>query len=61
METLSTLLDLCEGDPSATGEFLSQRVNNVEPEQAVEQTVELLVIWKALVLMWHHCNDNMSI
>ena len=27
-------------------------------EQAVEQTVELSVIWDALPLLWRHCCDN---
>ena len=26
------------------------------PEQAFEQTVNLPVIWDAMMLMWHHCN-----
>ena len=30
METLSTLLDLCEGDPPVTGGFPSQRTGNLD-------------------------------
>ena len=26
------------------------------PEQTVEQTAELLVIWAVMMLLWHHCN-----
>ena len=27
-----------------------------QPEQAVEQAINLPVIWDAMMLMWHHCN-----
>ena len=27
-------------------------------QQTSEQTFKLLVIWDAMVLMWHHCNDD---
>ena len=57
---LSSLLALCEGNPPVTGGFPSQRASNMniwsQPEQAVEQTVELLVISDIIIPMWHHCN-----
>ena len=28
------------------------------PEQAVEQTVKLSLVWDALMLMWHYCNPG---
>ena len=30
-----------------------------KPEQMVEQTVELRLIWDAVTSMWHHCNDSL--
>ena len=27
----------------------------------VEQTVDVLVVWDTLVLMWRHCNDGVAI
>ena len=27
----------------------------------VEQIVDVLVVWNALMLMWRHCNDVMAI
>ena len=43
----------------------SQRASNegiwsflcYDPEQAVLQTAELLLIWDSLILMWYPCND----
>ena len=53
METLSTLLALYEGNSTVS----SQQANNEEIwcwyEQAIEQTIELPVIWDA----WQ-CNDS---
>ena len=65
MEMLSTLLALCEENPSPSlmDGFSSQRASNAQlrcfyrqPEQAVEQRVELLVIWDAVILVWRCCN-----
>ena len=55
----STWLALCEGNPSVTGGFPSQRASNEElscfllcmPDQTVERTVQLLVISDAMPLM----------
>ena len=67
VEILSTLLALCEGNPPVTGGFPSQRVSDAGPwfraflccwdEQAVQQTVELLVITD-VILMCQHSRDN---
>ena len=56
----------CEGNPAATKGFSSQRVSNTElwcflcyqPEQAVKQTVKLMVIWDTMLLMWCQSNDH---
>ena len=64
MEMLSALLAICEGNPLLTSGLLSQRASNADlwcflfrmPEQCVAQTVELLVIWDAMMLIWHPCN-----
>ena len=63
MESFSTLLALCEGNPPVTHGFPPQRTIVTEfwcflwcmPEQMVEQTVEFPVICNAMALMWHHC------
>ena len=58
LPALLYLLALCEGNPSITSGFSTQRTNNAEfwcccqSYQSVEQTVELPMIWDA---MWHHC------
>ena len=70
MEILFTLLALCEGNPLAFlitgplyGESISHRwisltkANDMKLEQPVEQTVNLLVTWYAMALMWRHCDD----
>ena len=61
MESLSTLLTLCEGNPPATGRFPSQRdlwcFFICDPEESVEHIVYLLMIWDAKALIWHYCND----
>ena len=58
METISISLALCEENPS-------QRISNAEfwwlffcyqPENAYDHTVNSLVIWDTMALMWHHCN-----
>ena len=62
METLSALLALCEGNPPVTGGFPSQRSSNADlwcflgcyPEQAVQQTLDLSVIWDDFTLMWRY-------
>ena len=66
METLSTLLVLCEGNPLVTSGFPSQMAQQCGdllflgclPEQAtcIKQTAKLPVIWGAMTLIWHHCN-----
>ena len=47
------------GESPVTGGFPSRRTRDVEiwcrPKQAVEQTMELPIIWGAARLMWHHC------
>ena len=53
-----------QGESTVTGQFPSQSASNAEfwcllwcqPEQAVKQVVELVVIRDGMVLMWHHCN-----
>ena len=60
MVMLSSLLALCEGNPPVTGGFPSQRANNAElccflcfvSLKTVGQSVELPVIWYALMLKW---------
>ena len=62
MRTLSALPALCEG--TVNDWFSSQMVSNVEfwcflccyLQQTFAPTVDLLVIWDILALMWHHCN-----
>ena len=59
METFSSSLALCVGNPPVTGGFPSQWASSVElqcflgcwPTQTVEQSVMLLVIWDAMMLM----------
>ena len=59
METFSILLAPGEGNPLVTSEFPSQRpvMRSFEvllwstPEQTVEQTIEMLVILDAIVLI----------
>ena len=65
METLSALLALCEGNPLVTIGFHSQRASNANlwcffnvDLNKLEQTVERLVIWDAMTLMWCHCKDT---
>ena len=63
-EMISALLALCVGNPLVTSGFPSQRASNAElslflcwyPGQAVEQTVELQVIWGVTMLMLCHHN-----
>ena len=63
METPSSLLALCEGNPSVTDGFPSQKVSNAElwcvlcwgHEQTVDQAVEVSVILVAMDI-WYHCN-----
>ena len=70
METLSVLLDLCEDTcshiPHRSLVDPSQRASDAElwcilcsyNEQTVEQTVDLSVIWDAMILIWCHCNGG---
>ena len=69
VETLSTFLALCEGNPLVTtGGFPSQRVSNVglwymlccKREQAVEQTVgyHMGVMTSQQAPIWYHCNGD---
>ena len=57
---ISALWALCDGNPSVTGEFPSQRSVTRSfdvcfflsaPEQTVEQTIETLVIWDVISLI----------
>ena len=65
METFPQLPAFWEGNQSMAGGFPRLRASNAElccflwcdPEQAVEQTVELLVILD-VALMWRHSNDK---
>ena len=58
MEAFSTLLAICEGNPSVTGGFHA-KASVVElwnflwsaPEQTIEQPNEALVIWDAIALI----------
>ena len=56
-ENMSALLALCEGNPPVTDGFPSQRPVTLkfyflcDPEQMVEQTIDILVIWDAIVLI----------
>ena len=62
MEMSSNVPASCEGIPQITHGFPSQRPINADlsywPEQRIEQTVDLPVIWDAMTLMWCHCNDD---
>ena len=59
METFSVLLSLCDGNSPVTGEFPLTKASDAElwcfcwsaPEQTVEQIIEMLVIWEAVVLI----------
>ena len=58
METISTSLAFCEGNPPVTGGIPSQRPVTQSfdvffdlPEQTIEQTIETLVIWDAIALL----------
>ena len=64
MGTLSALLVFCEGTPSVTGEFHSQRASNEENWWIVrckpEQVANLLVTWDAMTIMaWTNNNSGM--
>ena len=58
IETFSASLALCKGNPPVTGGFPSQRSQQYGafvlclPEEIVEETVELPVIWLAMAPMW---------
>ena len=58
MKAYYALLALCEGNPQVTSGFPSRASDTelwcflwCEPEQTVEQTVEILVIWDAMALI----------
>ena len=59
METFSALLALCAGNSPVTGEFPAQRPVTQSfdvflwfaTEQTIEQTIEAVVIWDAIVLI----------
>ena len=65
----SVLLTLCDENPPVTGGFLSQRPVmrsfdvffdvrlKKQQQKTVERTMELPVIWDAIVPMWRHCID----
>ena len=52
------------GNPPVSSRFPSQRASNMDiwllqcdqPEPTFQQTVKFLVVWCALLLMWHRCN-----
>ena len=48
------LLALCEENLYRAGEFPSQRASKA----GFGKTVEMLVIWAAITLMWRHCNET---
>ena len=63
---LSTLQALCEGNPLVTDGSPSQRTSNAEfscfhccPEKAVEQTLESLVFWDVITIMWY-CSNGLG-
>ena len=62
METFSVSLALCDGHPSVSTRFPSQRASNTGfdffmlPVTDCWKTIELLVIWEAMALMGRHCN-----
>ena len=66
MERLSILLTICEGNPLGNSGFPSQRASNgdiwcfsdVSLNNTVEQTLERLVIWNAMMPMWCHRNES---
>ena len=64
METLYALLELCEGnhwlpvDSPTKGPTIRWWFLPCLHEQAVEQRVELPVIWDATTLRWCHCNQS---
>ena len=66
MEAFSMLLALCEGNPLVTGEFPSQKASDAElwcflwsvPEQTVDQTIEMPVIWDTIALIMTSLNDT---
>ena len=61
---LPGFLAFSETHPPVTGGFLSWNASDAElwcflhcyPELATEQTVELLVSWDAMTLVWLHCD-----
>ena len=64
MGRLSTLLALCEWNALVTGGILTQWAGDENiwcflccyREQTAGKTAELLVIWDAMMLTWHHWN-----
>ena len=66
METLSTLLSLCEGNLLVTsgfhikGQQCGASVYPCQRQQAIEQTIELPRIWDIIMHVWHHYNGYMN-
>ena len=66
-EIAGTMMTSWHGDAFQINSVPSQKVNHVEiwcyicgwSESAIEQTVELSVIWYAIKLSWRHCNADM--
>ena len=65
METFSTLLALCEGNPLAIGRFPLQKASNAGFDifyvsiKTAEQAVELPMIFETSTRpLWRHCNDE---
>ena len=58
MESLSSRLALCEGNPSVIGGFPSVEpvMRSFDAIKAVELTIDLPVIWNTTTLMRRHCN-----
>ena len=64
IEPLSALLAICEGNPSVTGAFPSQRRPvartfdvsfDVYPKKLLNKHPKWPTIWDAKALIWHHC------
>ena len=65
MENIFTLLARCEGNPLVTSGFPSQKGPvmqgfDVLAGSAIEQIVEMPVIWHTITLMQHHFNNTRS-
>ena len=61
MELLPALLAPCEGNPSVNSLHKSPVMRSFVPLLAAwtdfQQTADLTVLWKAMTLMWRHCDE----